>query len=73
MSCSRIQTRKISVREFQSESEAPHKWFKIRYHELGNVIWVEREFQSKYRVRQYLDNPMASDISITVVELVDDG
>lgn len=32
-----------------------------------------REFQSKYLVRQYLDNPMASDISITVVELVDDG
>jgi hypothetical protein len=73
MTCSRVQTREITLKEFLHEKEHPHKWFKIRYHELGNIIWIEREFQDKYRVRQYLDNPMASDISITVVELVDDG
>lgn len=73
MTCTRIRNREITVKEFKKEKEHPHKWFKIRYHEMNSVIWFEKEFQRKYYVEQYLDNPMTSDVHLEVLELVDDG
>ena len=73
MSCTRTKTKKISVREFKKEKEHPYKYFKIRYHEMNSVIWLEKVFQKKYDIRRYLDNPLTSDVELEVMELVDDG
>lgn len=74
MGCNkRVIQRSITPRELSKESEHRNKWFKIEYHEFGNVVKITREFQQKVNVRRYLDNPIVQDCRITVLELVDDG
>ena len=69
----RLISRIISIKEFRKEKEDKYKWFKIEYHEMGNIIKITKEFQKKEYVERYLDNPLVQDCRITVLELVDDG
>lgn len=69
----RVIERRITPKEFRKEKENKLKWFRIQYHEYGNVIRITKEFQRKEYVERYLDNPIVQDCSITVLELVDDG
>ena len=74
MNCNkRLKQKTVTPKELKTEEENKYKWFKIEYHEYGNVVRITKEFQKKEYVERYLDNPLVQDCRITVLELVDDG
>ena len=73
MSCSREIIKEITVKEFFKEKEEPHKWFHLKYHEMGNVVWIHRWYREKYRVLDIINDPMTTDMCIFLEEDVDDG
>lgn len=71
----RLIQRRISLDEFQHESEGTHKWFKIKFKQYNfdnPEIVVQREYQRKYNVEWLLNAQTTYDPIIVVMEVVDD-
>lgn len=79
MSCKRVKERKITINEFNEESEHPHKFFQINYthisfdeeDELPDVR-MTKESQRKDVIRAILDSPTTFYADLVLLELVDD-
>lgn len=65
--------REIKPKDLQNETEGRFKFFRVRYKQWNEIMYRQGEYQRKRYVEQILDNPINSDISIEVIEIVDDG
>ena len=65
--------RKVKPKDFRKEKENRFKYFKVRYKQWNEIMYRTGEYQRKVYVERILDNPINSDITIEVIEIVDDG
>lgn len=68
----RLIQRKIAPKELKNETEGKHKFFRIKYSQIDDIIPVTREYQRKYNVERILDNPLTRDVTLFVLEVTDD-
>jgi hypothetical protein len=80
MSCKRVIERNITIKEFEEESENPHKFFIITYTHVGfdendelPDVRMKKESQRKDVIRAIIDSPNTFSPELLLVELVDDG
>ena len=65
--------KEIRPKDIKQEPEGRHKFFQIRYKQMGGVVYTTREYQKKSNVLRILDSPLTVDAKIKVIEIVDDG
>lgn len=80
MSCKRVKERKLTIAEFEGESEHPHKFFQITYKhvcfdEYDEIpdAYIKKESQRKEVIMAILNSPTTFSPELSIVELVDDG